>query len=85
MQLDPASQKEAIGLLRLMWAHVGGAGVTRAEAEQGFRDHVLSRKSRGGKFRFLGGETPKFFDFGWMDQRNDCCFMVRSRFLVKKN
>lgn len=66
MQLaqEPASQKEAIGLLRLMWAHVGGAGVTRTEGEQRFRDHVLSRKSRGGKFRFLGGKTLKFFDFG---------------------
>lgn len=59
-----ASQKEAIGLLRLMWAHVGGAGVTRPEGDQSFRDHVLSRKSRGEKFRFLGGETPEVLGFG---------------------
>lgn len=67
-----------------MWAHVGGAGVTRTEGDESFRDHVLSRKSRGGKFQFLGGETPKFFDFGWMDQRNDFCFMVLPHFLSKR-
>lgn len=60
----PASQKEAIGLLPLMWAHVGGAGVTRTEGEQRFRDHVLSRKSHGGKFPFLGCKTLQFFDLG---------------------
>lgn len=70
------SQQEAIGLLRLIWADIGGgAGVTRTEGDQSFRGHVLSRKSHEGKFWFLGGETPKFFDFGWMDQRNDFGFM----------